>query len=207
MMTAVYTLSFLGVLLVLSATRLFLSHRGWRLRGEQQDPNYHNTIYDHAEPIAHFVKAVLQMSIGLIVIWTVGLHFLELVTDRHADRSSDAIALLLNDVGVGLAAAAVVELAYTLFTSGPDEALDPLMLGLSAAILIELSRNGIDLNKAAALILLGLLLAILFAIRLFLAENHDEDPTPRIWWIPRRSQTARPIGARTESATTPVIEK
>ena len=47
--------------------------------------------------------------------------------------------LILGGTGVGLAAAAALELAYTLFTPGPDEALDPLMLGLSATILLKLA--------------------------------------------------------------------
>jgi hypothetical protein len=59
-----------------------------------------------------------------------------------------ASEVVLTDIGFALAAAAVVELAYTLFTHGPDEALNPLILGVGAAILIQLNREPMDVNRA-----------------------------------------------------------
>jgi hypothetical protein len=85
----------------------------------------------------------------------------------------------------------VVELAYTLFTDGPDEALDPLMLGVSAALLIQLGGLTLEVpfQQAAGLLVLGVLLAVLFATRLMLAERHDSK-SPRIWWIKRNDPDA-----------------
>lgn len=129
--------------------------------------------------LAYELKTLIQMAIGVLTI-------IELV-DVHAGdfwhwRVGELAPQLLKGIGVGLAAAAVVELAYTLFTPGPDEALDPLMLGLSAALLLlagDLGPDNISVERAAALLLLGILLAALFATRLFLAEG----PRPRIWWV------------------------
>ena len=60
---------------------------------------------------------------------------------------------VLNLTGDALAAAAAVELVYTLFTKGPDEALDPLMLGLSAAALLSLgSVSGFKVSDGVTLI-------------------------------------------------------
>jgi len=132
------------------------------------------------------------MVIGLIAVCAVAWHVLVSWPDI---TTGQATRLLLDGIGVGLAAAAVVELAYTLFTEGPDEALDPLMLGLSATILIELGRFGDDASprRAGALLLLALLLVLLFATRLFLAERHDvesgKDHTWSIWWLRRLGQT------------------
>jgi len=92
---------------------------------------------------------------------------------------------VLNLTGDALAAAAAVELVYTLFTKGPDEALDPLMLGLSAAALLSLgSVTGFKVSDGVTLILYSAALAILFIIKKYLAEkplrqSHDYSrPSP-----------------------------
>lgn len=133
--------------------------------------------YQVSQSTAENLKAILQMAIGVITVCVVGWRFL------YAPDAGLA-KLILEGTGVGLAAAAALELAYTLFTPGPDEALDPLMLALSATILLKLSESSISLANAGAFLLLGVLLAVLFATRLMLAERAEGDP--RIWWIPRR---------------------
>jgi hypothetical protein len=77
-----------------------------------------------------------------------------------------------------LAVAAAIELAYTLFTPGPDEALEPLMLGLSSGILFLISENA-DKNLSApaqfSAVLLGVLaLGFLFVIRRYFLRDGDE---------------------------------
>lgn len=96
------------------------------------------SVYDAVQGYAYLVKAILQMLIGVVAVAIVGWKFLHHPPPIRAAQGETGTSLLLDGIGVGLAAAAVVELAYTLFTSGPDEALDPLMLGLSAALLIQL---------------------------------------------------------------------
>jgi len=84
----------------------------------------------------------------------------------------------LNLTGDALAAAAAVELVYTLFTRGPDEALDPLMLGLSAAALLSLGDvSKFDIKEGVALFLYALALGILFLIRKHLAEKTLSEST------------------------------
>jgi hypothetical protein len=39
-----------------------------------------------------------------------------------------------------LAAATVIQLAFTLFTLGPDEALDPVLLAIASALLLQLGN-------------------------------------------------------------------
>jgi hypothetical protein len=133
--------------------------------------------YQVSQSAAENLKAILQMAIGVITICVVGWRFLY-------TPDTGLAKLILEGTGVGLAAAAALELAYTLFTPGPDEALDPLMLALSATILLKLSETSISLANAGAFLLLGVLLAVLFATRLMLAERAEGDP--RIWWILHR---------------------
>lgn len=67
----------------------------------------------------------------------------------------------------------MVELAYTFFTHGPDEALDPLILGVSSFALINISTDStkLDLSHMVPLALLALTLALLFLARRFLLQN------------------------------------
>jgi hypothetical protein len=166
-------------------------------RDEEANTQRDADIYDVVEPFAHRIKAIFQMVIAIVAVCVVGWQFLNSFPTR-----TEATTLLLDGIGIGLAAAAVVELAYTLFTSGPDEALDPLMLGLSAAILIELGRlHELTVGKAGALLLLGVLLAILFAARLFLAERHGGSH-PKPWWANRSNPPPPVPSPRWEPTTT-----
>jgi hypothetical protein len=145
------------------------------------------TVPDVYSAVAHHarnVKAVLQMIVGVVAVCVVGWHFLE----TPINSTHQATSLLIDGIGVGLAAAATLELAYTLFTSGPDEALNPLMLAVAAALLVQIARieNTPSAGQVTALLLQGLLLAVLFATRLTLVErNEDEPDPPNIWWIYR----------------------
>lgn len=140
-------------------------------------------VYARARPYAAILKASLQMLVGVIAVSVVGWQVLFFSV-------KDPTTLILDGISIGLAAAAALELAYTLFTPGPDEALDPLMLALSATLLLKLTQltSSVSMGEAVALLLLGLLLAALFATRLMLAERDKEDEHPKIWWVPDREK-------------------
>lgn len=81
---------------------------------------------------------------------------------------------LFRGIAFALGVAAVIELAYTLFTHGPDEALDPLMLGLSAALLMQLGKvEFFTLHQSGSAILYIIGLGALFWIRKHLAASPD----------------------------------
>jgi hypothetical protein len=131
-----------------------------------------DNLYHSADPPAQWIKAIVQMAIGVgtvitiaIVVWIPSL--------RH-----DGIAeLALKVVAVGLALAAVVELTYTLFTEGPDEALDPLILGLSSFILLKISDpiTDLTLSNAGTFAILIAALAVLFILRHQFIEKPKRD--------------------------------
>jgi hypothetical protein len=143
----------------------------------------HGDLYAAYRPTARRVATGLQMAIGVASVLIIGAHFAVKLVNGDLPSLSNTTNELLSAIGIALAAAAVVQLAYTLFTEGPDEALDPLMLGLAAALLLLVGGldAGVTLGRAAALLLLGILLSGLFATRLFLAESTE---TPKIWWLP-----------------------
>jgi hypothetical protein len=80
-----------------------------------------------------------------------------------------------------LAAAALIELAYTLFTPGPDEALNPIMLGLAAALLLQIARvDELDPQEAGAALLYVLGLGGLFGLKSLLDWNERRRSKPLI---------------------------
>jgi hypothetical protein len=87
-------------------------------------------------------------------------------------------------VGLGLAIAAAIELAFTLFTDGPDEALDPLMLALSAAIILQLAKiEHFEWQSAVAVALNVGALAGVFAVKRFLARDVDHGEWTPNWGV------------------------
>jgi hypothetical protein len=127
-------------------------------------------LYHAAEKPAEAVKGYLQMMLGIVVAVVVAYSLIfrwsALPLSEIADRA-------LTLVGGALAISAVVELAFTFFTPGPDEALDPLILGVSSFALINISKDStkLDLSHMIPLALLALTLALLFLARRFLLEN------------------------------------
>ena len=82
----------------------------------------------------------------------------------------------LTIVGIALAISTAFELAYTLFIDGPDEAVNPLITGVAAGILLLISPN-LALSNAGAVALLALALVVLFILKEFFIDNRE--------WIPR----------------------
>ena len=118
--------------------------------------DYSKRLYDTLEPYARLIKTILQMLIGLAI----GLYLIVFVF-QFAINIKDANWVISEDfapqlplavVGYGLAVSAGVELAYMLFTKGPDEAIDPLILGLSATALIILPKIEVISWQAALII-------------------------------------------------------
>lgn len=143
---------------------------------QKQTPPKRRSIYDILQPHAKNVKAALQMVIGITTVIAVGWRYIDSL------GNVDATKVFLDGIGIGLAAAAALELAYTLFTDGPDEALDPLMLGIASTLLLKLAglSDTASFSQVGVLALLALLLIGLFAARLLLAESTEQ---PEIWWI------------------------
>ena len=148
----------------------YLDNLRSRLEGKR-----HDWLYNALEPIARFLKILLQMSIGVvavILIW-------RLVWETRHDSLANNLPLTkdtLTIIGAALAVAAAVELAYTLFTDGPDEAIDPLLLGLASTLIYRLGKtDDLTASQGWATFAFVLCLGLLFAIRhLFVREEPDK---------------------------------
>jgi predicted SnoaL-like aldol condensation-catalyzing enzyme len=139
-------------------------------------------IYKWWAPRARYFKALIQMVIGIVAAALVLAIGIRLGLHHHSGKNIQNH--VFNTIGVSLAVAAGVELAYTLFTHGPDEALDPLMLGLSAAIILQLAKiEELDLKQAASAVVYVIALGITFAIREYLAKEPEfKDWSPPWPW-------------------------
>jgi len=122
---------------------------------------------------AESIKAVIQMTIGVMAV---GLLF-HRVQIQYSDGGLGATLSprtreeLFDTIGYALGLAAGVELAYTLFTSGPDEAIDPLALGLSAALILQLGQvERFEPRQAIAALVYTMALALLFLIKKYLVK-------------------------------------
>jgi len=101
------------------------------------------------------LKAAVQMLIGTLAVFLLGTQMWHGRTGWSPHFPPIDVGLEL--IGEALAAATVVELAYTLFADGPDEVLDPLMLGISAFLIIELGKSYTRITWATGF---GLLLSL-----------------------------------------------
>lgn len=118
------------------------------------------------------MKAIVQMAVGLGTVITIAV-----LVWFPSLRGGGVAELALRVAAGGLALAAVVELTYTLFTEGPDEAIDPLILGLSSFVLLKISdpKTDLTLSNAGTIALLVLALGVLFLIRDRFIEKPKRD--------------------------------
>lgn len=143
---------------------------------EVSDPHSKGSrLYAVLQPWAYAFKIALQMLIGIGAL--AGLFWAIVHAQGNYHKSTtwqSETDLIIYIITAALSAAGAVELAYTLYTPGPDEALDPLMLGLSAGILLVITRSDIAVGWQFIGVVLGIIsLWILFKIRHRFIDSSD----------------------------------
>jgi transcriptional regulator with XRE-family HTH domain len=152
-------------------------------------PRTGKDLYNKVQPRAELFKGVIQIAIGIAVIIIFSHQFFS-----RGHKQPDIALSALGLVGYGLAVSAAVELAYTFFTKGPDEALDPLILGVSSFTLIALSEIDppkLNTTDAIPISLLALAIVLLFLARRFLLEVEDEAPDAEAYLAFQLGQAVR----------------
>ena len=133
------------------------------------------TLYTRFGPRAEKIKIILQMSVGLIltvvIIVYIAIYAIEFIIPHKSQNPLTDVSIL-TIVGVALAISTAFELAYTLFTDGPDEAVNPVITGVAAGILLLISPR-LDFSGAGAIAVLILALVVLFILREFFIEDED----------------------------------
>jgi hypothetical protein len=103
------------------------------------------------------------MFVGLVIVAVLFTHFAQEFNLIHGPEVV-LRAKPLEIVSYGLVYAAGFELAYMLFTDGPDEVIHPVTLGLASAVLLILSDDAFDWRDALIVPLLCGSIAILFFV-------------------------------------------
>lgn len=129
---------------------------------KESGPTPDHQLYAVLGAPALVIKVLLQMVVGALLVAWIGGQCIDAFSSHRPPVGTE----LLTGMAGWLAAATGIELAYTLFTSGPDEAVDPAILGLASAMIFLTAH--IDAEhpwNAMALLGLGATMALLFAIR------------------------------------------
>ncbi len=129
---------------------------------------------------ANIVKTILQMLIGVVVLIVVVLHLIESINPTWGlpILQDTYKAEILTIIAYALLYASAIELAYTLFTPGPDEAVEPLITGLAAVILLGIAKIDYEkfslgdkiVREVAAFVVI---LVIFFVIRKYLLKDKN----------------------------------
>lgn len=131
-----------------------------------------DALYDRAKGPAKGIKTFLQMVAGVTGVAVV---VVTVARDFKGDSTAQNMTIhVLVIIATTLAVAAALELAYTLFTPGPDEAIDPLMLGLSSILLYLISTlTSLTWTAGISILLFAIALGLLFAIRKKFIDDSD----------------------------------
>ncbi|CAK1850007.1 MULTISPECIES: hypothetical protein [Vibrio] len=143
-------------------------------RGVESEQTCAERLYKWAKPKVEVLRVLLQFVVGLFIFYTIflkvfqfaGFQFeiLPLATKLYGKA-------FLEIIGGSLLVSSAIELGYMLFTPGPDEAIDPLILSITASALIALSKDEATLfdsaylMDAAIIILFSISLTLLFYLR------------------------------------------
>jgi hypothetical protein len=126
-------------------------------------------IYIRAEACAKLLKGPIQMLIGIVLATLLFCRGLPRLIAILNEPSLLSHLTVLEIVGKGLAYSAGIELIYMLFTEGPDEALDPPMMGIAAAVLLVVSKiETPTLRGGFTVLLLVLAISALFGTEKYL---------------------------------------
>jgi hypothetical protein len=136
-------------------------------------------LYELARPWAGAVRVSIQMVIGAVLVLYVFYFAFNFVFLRDIDNHL-IYKNLLGIIGYGLVLSAAIDLAYMLFTPNLDEAVEPLIVALSAGAILLLSegtRPGPEAVWAApaAIFLMVASIATLFWVKKnFLGDDERE---------------------------------
>jgi hypothetical protein len=151
-----------------------LWHPQARSRAFRRHPG--SWLYQLLKPGAHGIKVFLQMLVGIGAAIDIGFQVVRFSIAAHPAfvPAATATTAVVRVIAYALAVAAAIELAYTLFTPGPDEALDPLTLGLSSGLLLLIAAGPPSVTAKFSGVLLGVLaLGGLFLIRRYLLTDDE----------------------------------
>jgi hypothetical protein len=144
-----------------------------RLEEQSKSLDVDKRIQKWVRPCAGSARVLIQMAIGILLVAYV-LHLAwDFVLFRDIDNHMK-YGNLLGIIGYGLVVSAGVDLAYMLFTPKLDEAVEPLIVALSAGAIILLSKEGVEPvwgTPVAVLLMVASIVALFWVKKNFLGED------------------------------------
>jgi hypothetical protein len=124
-------------------------------------------LYEKCRETAETCKIFLQMLIGVSIVILLGVKLFLKITQAHSASLLGVLATnpTLEIVGDALEVSAGIELAYMLFTPGPDEAIEPLIFGLAATALLVISDGNQTYRASLMVLVLVASVGFLFWVR------------------------------------------
>src|SRR2546425_1014170 len=126
----------------MTRTKEFLKHRLSRIHLQVQSPNR------RYKPFSRYIKVRMQMLIGLVLFALILVKIIHysIPSIPFPITFSTSIVHIINLQVLEIVAGALylstaIDLAYMLFTPALDEAVEPLISGLAATILLTLSKT------------------------------------------------------------------
>ncbi len=135
--------------------------------------------YNDWEPVAKTIKISIQMIIGFLLVLLLTSKFsfnvFQCGYPSYLTYLKSVHSLpVLEIVSAALVYSTGIELAYMLFTPGPDEAIEPLITGTAAAYLYLVSKNSrLDLETIASMLLFVVVIAALFFVKDAYIDRRD----------------------------------
>jgi len=139
-----------------------------------------HALYQTYRPWAESLRITIQMLIGCVLGIAVLIDSIVFLYSSLGGSPAQSIVQFnpLDIIAYGLFFSTGVDLAYMLFTPGPDEAIDPVMTGLAATILLGVGKidyKHLQLEYGIILFLAIAGLAGLFATRKFLFHPSNKN--------------------------------
>ncbi len=126
--------------------------------------------------MAGAARVLIQMAIGVVLVLYVFYFARDFLLLRDVDNHI-SYRDLLGIIGYGLVVSAGIDLAYMLFTPKLDEAVEPLLVALSAGVILLLSEGPRPNSEAvwaapvAALLMVASIVALFWVKKNFLEED------------------------------------
>ena len=128
--------------------------KNWEGAARYRSDNTPLSLVIKWEPRAKSWKTLLQMMMGLLIPFLLAVKLFLLIRPSSLDQLKVlAHTPILEIVGIVLLVSTALDLAYMLFTPGPDEAVEPVITGLAATVLIFISQETDWSYQRAAVVL------------------------------------------------------
>ncbi|WP_336855067.1 hypothetical protein [Pseudescherichia vulneris] len=132
-----------------------------------------------ASRISYLIQYLIFLALSVLLLCKGSFELLQTLSPDNGTLKWGIVIQLLHIktllyVAAALALSSGIQLAYMLVTHGPDEAIEPVMLGIASAVLLILSKVEPDewtIQYAFVLLIMIICIAILFSLSVWMNKG------------------------------------